>query len=202
MDALSNVIISLVVVPCLAMLSCSPHTATTSSRPTYGIAQAGPTGPPTAGNARFDRPEFDLVFDYPAQMTVRTNDPHAHWAYGRTPGDTSIAVALDQWNIISVDRHNLDTPVGDANLSKAIPATDDLLSRLAGTRVTGTEVEAAGLPALEYNIPILGLATGQSRYIVIYYGETEYNLNCESTIDHRAEIASACQTALSTLHHR
>jgi hypothetical protein len=96
----------------------------------------------------------------------------------------------------------LSAPIDDANLGKVIPATDDLVSRLAGARASGTKVEAAGRPALEYNIPVRGLATGQSRYIVIYDGETEYNLNCESTVDHRAEIASACQTALSTLHHR
>ena len=194
-----SLVISMVVAPCLAMVGCSTHIATTPSRPTYGITQAGPTGPPAAGNARFDRPEYDLVFDYPEQMTLRTDLPHAHWAGGRAPGDTTVAVELDQWNLISIDRHNVATPVGDANLGKAIPETDDMVSRFAGGHVSGTEVEAAGLPALEYNISLRGLATGQSRYIVIYYGETEYNLNCESTVDHRAEIASACQTALSTL---
>jgi hypothetical protein len=197
-----SLVIALVVVPCLAMMGCSTHATATQSRTIYGIAQAGPTGPPAAGNARFDRPEFDLVFDYPERMRLLTDVPHSHWARGGTPGDTTVALELDQWNLISVDRHNLSAPVGDANLSDVIPGTDDLVSRLAGTRVSGTEVEVAGLPALEYNIPVRSLATGQSRYIVIYYGEIEYNLNCESTVTHRSEIASACQVALAMLHHR
>lgn len=198
-----SLVILLVVVFCSAVVSCSTHiVTTTSTRPAYGISQAGPVGPPAAGNARFDRPEFDLVFDYPGQMTLHTDVPHAHWANGRKPADTVIAVELDEWNVISIDRHSLGSPVGEANLGKVIPGTDDMVSQLAGARVRGAEVEAAGLPALEYNIPIRGLATGQSRYLVIYYGETEYNLNCESTVDHRAEIASACQTALSSLRQR
>lgn len=205
-------VISLVVVaPCLAVLGCSAHgTVTARPNPSYGIAQPGPTGPPAAGNARFDQPPFDIVFDYPGRMKLY-NNVHVQVPEiqaGNKPAgldtrnDSTAAVAVDQLNVIWVSRRAIGHQVSNADLGAIKAEFDDTLSRSMGVRTEGMEIEAAGLSGLEYNVPLSQIPTGKSRIVSVFDGEIEYTLNCQSTDGHRGDIESACQTALDTLHRR
>lgn len=51
----------------LLVLGCSTQIPTMPSRPSYGLPRGSQVGPPAPGNARFDRPEFALAFDYPGR---------------------------------------------------------------------------------------------------------------------------------------
>lgn len=144
------------------------------SRPSYGLPRGSQVGPPAPGNARFDRPEFALAFDYPGQMRLRS-DVHVGLRAGPpAPSEIELAVALDQRNGIMVEQRTLHVRVTDANFSEAKREGDEVMSQLAGVPVSGTEILAAGLPGLEYSFPIGNVPTQQSRYVVIFDGATEY----------------------------
>jgi hypothetical protein len=63
-------------------------------------------------------------------------------------------------------------------------------------------IQHGGLPGLEYRFPVAGQAGETSRHTILFDGDTEYTLDCQSTPDQHAEIERACDTALNTLHRR
>lgn len=199
---LRTLMISLMV-PFLLVLGCSARIPPSAPHSTYGISPSGRVAPPAAGNVRFDRPELALVFDYPKQMTaVLDGITYAVHAGPQSSSGLDVAVAFDQRNAIVVHRQMLRIPITDANLGEYKKEFDDVASHVAGARVSGTDVTAAGRPGLEYDFPYTDIPTAQSRLVFIVDGATEYALTCQSTAAHRAEMASACQTALNTLHFR
>ncbi len=171
-----------------------------SSRPTYGVPPSTSTAPPAPGNARFDRPDYAVRFDYPRHLQMRTDVGYDETA-GASP-DALVALMLDDDNAIMVERRELRYAVTDANLNRVRLESDQVVSQLAGTVVHGTEVEVAGLPGLEYMISLASPPPIRSRYVSMFDGATEYTLNCQSTERHRPEMDAACRTALATLHHR
>jgi len=145
---------------------------------------------------------FAISFDYPAGMTEHSDLNIATRVGASSTRDVDVAEALADHDMIVVERHELGAMVTPADLDRVKVRFDALVSQLAGQPASGTELTVAGLPALSYSVPVRTIATGQSHYIVIFDGATQYSLNCQSTAAHRTEMASACRTALDTLHLR
>lgn len=77
---------------------------------------------------------------------------------------------------------------------------DDLFEQGTGQPGDGEETEIGGLPALEYeSAPTKGRPGEEARLLVIFDGDTEYTINCQSTEKRREDIEKACDTVLETL---
>jgi hypothetical protein len=154
------------------------------------------------GVATFDQPEFGVVFSYPSDMSLRTDVRTGTQAGDIALTDTSVALALDRYDLITISRHTLRTGVTGANLNKAKAEFDRLISQLAPSAAPGSVVQHGGLPGLEYRFQVSGQPGEASRHTILFDGDTEYTLDCQSTPDQRADLERACDTALSTLHRR
>jgi hypothetical protein len=79
---------------------------------------------------------------------------------------------------------------------------DSVISKLAGKRVDGREVEYGGLPGYEYAVSLTKPANGLTRFVVLFDQATEYLLNCQSTPPKRSKVEDACRQALDTLSRK
>lgn len=152
------------------------------------------------GTATFDRPEFDVTFDYPASF-MELDDVSFNQQAGNAAAATA-GVGLDGSNIIAIQRFDQDVAVTDKNLKEVQPQADMLFSQLAGEDLKGKEVEVGGLPALEYEIDLMEPPEGRTRAVAVFDGETQYLVNCQSTPEQREAIEAACDRALETLETR
>jgi len=78
---------------------------------------------------------------------------------------------------------------------------DKVIGGLAGKSVSGHEVEYGGLPGYEYVISVSKPAQGQSRLAVLFDGNVEYLVNCQSTPDDREKVEKGCRTVLDSIKH-
>ena len=155
-----------------------------------------------SGVVRFDQPGFGVVFSYPSQMSLHTDVRTSTQTGDVAPEDTTVAVALDEYNLITISRHALRARVTSTNLDQAKPEFDRLITQLAPTTAAGAPVQHGGLPGLEYQFAVPSPPTGQSRYTILFDGDTQYTLDCQSTTEERTQINQACDTALNSLHRR
>lgn len=157
-----------------------------------------------AGNSVtvFEEPGFGIVFSYPNQMSLRTDVRTATRAGDVAPTDKTVALALDRVNLITISRHTLRTPVTDANLNQAKLEFDRLITQLSPTAAPGVLVQRGGLPGLEYEFPVPSLPGERSRRTILFDGDTEYTLDCQSTTEKRELIDKACDTTVDTVHRR
>jgi hypothetical protein len=75
-----------------------------------------------------------------------------------------------------------------------------VLSRLAGTEVSGERIDVGGAIAFRYEIDRLQEPEdGRSTIVAVFDGDTEYFINCQSVPDGREELDEACAEAIDTL---
>ena len=151
------------------------------------------------GGKTFSDDRFSLTFTYPEDLTegeVSKIDESA----GEGKAVARAAVGLDSDNLILVTKYNLNAAVTAANLPDVMPELDGVVSELAGSPVSGEVTEVGGLPAARYDVVALDEpAEGESRLVYLFDGAVEYQLNCQSTPEKRAELNAACDQALATL---
>jgi hypothetical protein len=144
----------------------------------------------------FDREEFPFTFSYPGGFEV-TEDVTVDQALG-AQADETLAVGLDQDNILLVQSFTLNIAIDESNLELAKQEIDGLAQQVA-PGAESRETEVAGLPAVELEgIEVPTVEDGESTLTAIFDGEQEYFLNCQSTPEHREEVAEACDLALET----
>jgi hypothetical protein len=148
----------------------------------------------------FDHPDFDITFEYPEALEP-AEDVQVAESAGSEPVATE-AVGVDSTNLILVQRFKLNTAVDDQNFPAAREETDALFSELAGRPTDGTTTEVAGLPAVEYRLPLTEPAGAETRAVAVFDGDDEYLLNCQSTSEERESIEQACDLALETFEPR
>jgi hypothetical protein len=148
------------------------------------------------GEETFDREEFPFTFSYPEGFEV-TEDVTVDQALG-SQADETLAVGLDQDNILLVQSFTLNIPIDESNLDLAKQEIDALAQQVA-PGAESQETEVAGLPAVELEgIEVPTVEDGESKLTAIFDGEQEYFLNCQSTPEQREEIEEACDLALET----
>jgi hypothetical protein len=149
-----------------------------------------------SGGGTFDREEFPFTFSYPDGFEV-TEDVTVDQALG-SQADETLAVGLDQDNILLVQSFTLNLPIDESNLELAKDEIDALAQQVA-PGAESQETEVGGLPAVELDgIEVPTVEDGESKLTAIFDGDQEYFLNCQSTPEHREEIAEACDLALET----
>jgi hypothetical protein len=160
-----------------------------------GLAIAGCGG--GSGDKTFENQNIGITFKYSPSFH-RITDIN----FGQTAGAQAAAqsgVALDKVNALIVSRYDLNVNIAKDNLTKFKGEVDNVISQLAGRRVSGREVEYGGLPGYEYVINVKSPPQGQSRMAVLFDQATEYLINCQSTPADRDKIEEGCRKALDTL---
>jgi hypothetical protein len=159
-------------------------------------------GPEASGpQNRFDHPDFTIGFRYPRTLRRATVD------INRSAGSTAVA----QWavafpgtdSMILVTRYDLRQPVTADSLPGVLPEADKLFSGLAQQPLEGRATEVGGMPAIEYPSFELEEPSGaRSELLVVFDGDKEYLVNCQSTSERRRELEAACDVVRSTLERR
>ena len=159
----------------------------------------GASGCGGSGGGRYEETGFDITFEIPAGFHVG-HDIRVSRSAGATPADRA-AVAIDEDNLIVVQRYNLNATITATNLAKFKSEVDKVITSLAGKKVSGHEVTYGNLPGYEYVISISQPAKGESRLAVLFDRATEYLVNCQSTPAQRDKIEKGCRTVLDSIEH-
>jgi hypothetical protein len=145
----------------------------------------------------FERDMFPFTFEYPDGFEF-TDEVSA----SRTPGrssDESVAIAMDEDNGLLISRITLEQEINQGNLGLAKQDLDELVQQL-DPDPRGVEGEIAGFPSLTYDaVTLTTPEEGESRLIMLFEGDEQYVINCQSTPDGRDEIEQACDLAVDTL---
>ena len=153
------------------------------------------------GSGLFDVANIAVMFDYDADLfDISTTFSFA--TQSGAPPAARAGVALDANNAIIVSRYDLRITVTKENLAQVKDEVDEVIGSLADEPVSGREVEYGGLPGYEYAIDLDRPPNGQSRMAVLFDGNVEYLINCQSTPERRDVLEGACREALDTLTHK
>jgi hypothetical protein len=153
--------------------------------------------------ATFAGDAFPFTFEYPDEFEF-TEDVSAEQQLGGSDdaADEAVAIAMDEDNGLIIERHTLNAEVSPADMGLVKREFDGLIQQL-DPDADGEEGNLAGFPSLTYAaVPVPGLNDGESRLIVLFEGDEEYIINCQSTPDGREEIEQACDRAVDTLARR
>ena len=164
------------------------------------LAVAGCGGGGGSGDKTFDNENIGITFKYSPRFHPITEIDFGHTAGAKAAAQSG--VALDKVNALIVSRYDLNVNIDKDNLSKFKGEVDNVISRLAGHRVSGQQVEYGGFPGYEYVIDVKTPPQGQSRMAVLFDQATEYLINCQSTPTDRDEIEEGCRKALDTLESK
>jgi hypothetical protein len=145
----------------------------------------------------FDENGFAITFEYPGNFE-RTTDVNTERGVGEA--EASVALAMSEDNAIFVQRYGLDRTVTPDDAQAVKTELDRVLSRLAGTEVSGRRIDIGGRVAFRYEIERLQEPEdGRSTIVAVFDGDKEYFINCQSVPDGREELDEACERAIETL---
>lgn len=146
-------------------------------------------------DATFDDAAYPFTFTYPGGWN-ESDDVTLDKQLGGSGLDRR-AVMLDSSNGIILERFELNTEIDESNLHLAQRELDGLITQL-DPNASGEAGETGGYPSVTYDsVPV---ADGtESKLVALFDGDQEYMINCQSTEDHRDDVAAGCQQALDTL---
>ena len=152
-------------------------------------------------HATFERDTFPFTFEYPEDFEL-IDDVNASQVLGGG-ADESVAIAIDGANLLAIQRYTLNTEVDQANLGLAKQEFDGMIQQVDADAAPAEKGELAGFPSLTYDaVTMTTPENGESRVIVLFEGDQEYIINCQSTPDGRDEVEQACDLAVETLARR
>jgi hypothetical protein len=96
----------------------------------------------------FERDTFPFTFEYPDGFEFTDE-----WSASRTVGrgaDESVAIAMDEDNLLLISRITLDQEINQGNLGLAKQDVDELFQQV-DPDARGAEGEIAGFPSLTYD---------------------------------------------------
>jgi hypothetical protein len=164
-----------------------------------GSGDSGGSGDGGGGNGEktFSDDRFALTFSYPDDL--RSGEiTSVDKAVGTSEAD--VAIGLDSDNLITISKFELNAPVTSANIATAASEGDGVIAELVGHPVHGEVTEIAGLPAVSYEaIPLDEPAQGESRMLFVFDNKDQYQIDCQSTPEKRAELHAACDHVLGSL---
>ena len=149
------------------------------------------------GTKAFEAKGIDITFDYPEEMKKSSEVE-----LGETVGakaKVTAGVGFDKRNAIIVQRFDLKREINEGDLEAVKPEVDRLLEQALTKFADGQPTEVGGLPALQYEFEVQGRPGERSRLLVIFDGDVEYTINCQSNEKRREEMDKACRTALDSV---
>ncbi len=151
-----------------------------------------------ADTTTFDDDRFGITFEYPADFRLGDVTEVDRSAGGESTADQG--VGIDDDNAIFISRYELAAPVTEDNLDDVQVELDGVVTELVDTEVTGERTTVGGFFAFQYvDVPVEPPAEGESDLTFVFDGDIQYQINCQSTPNHRSRMDDACQQALATL---
>jgi hypothetical protein len=157
-----------------------------------------------SGSQTFSAKGIGLSFTYPPELH-RANLKSIDLRAGATAvahGVVGVSATHTSRDFLLITRYALHVPVNPAEVPKLRVAVDGVVSQLASRTMTGSPVQIAGRPGLEF--PLLhprGSITVKIYYLFVpgsVVSGTAYELNCQWD-DHPAVIQRACRQMLRTM---
>jgi hypothetical protein len=146
----------------------------------------------------FESESFPFTFEYPDGFEV-TDDVSISQELG-VAADETVGIAMDDDNALLLQRFTLNRAIGQGTLDLAKQELDALVQQFDPDAAPGEPGELAGFPSLTYDaVALTTPEEGESRLIVLFEGDQEYLINCQSSPDGRDEIEEACDLAIETL---
>ncbi len=164
-----------------------------------GLVIAGCGGEDDAADtATFDDDRFGFTFEYPADFRLGDITDVAKSSGGTSTADQSLAI--DDDNAVFVSRYQLAAAVAEDNVDDVLTELDGVVSELVDAEVSGQRTTVGGFIAFQYDdLAVEPPADGESDITMIFDGDVQYQINCQSTPNHRSRIDDACQLAIDTL---
>lgn len=157
---------------------------------TFAVVRGG-------GDGTFDDDAYPFTFEYPGDWTESDNVTISQ-ELGASGLDKR-AVSLDGSNLIIVERFDLNTEIDEGNLDLAQNELDRLVAQIDPS-ASGEAGETGGYPSITWDSVSIPQPEGaESKLVALFDGDQEYLLNCQSTEEHRDELAAGCDQALDTL---
>jgi hypothetical protein len=162
-------------------------------------ACGGSSGPQT-----FNAKGIGLSFTYPSDLhpaNLKSIDVRAG-ATAVAHGVVGVSATHTSHDFLLITRYALHVPVNPTEVPKLRAAADQVVSQLGSGTMTGSPVQIAGRPGLEF--PLLhprGSITVKIYYLFVpgtVVPGTAYELNCQWE-DHPAVIQRACHQMLRTV---
>lgn len=151
-------------------------------------------------SSTFDDEAYPFTFEYPADWS-ESDDVTLDQQLGNSGEDTR-AVGLDDTNGIILQTFQLATEVDDNNIDLAQKELDRLIAQI-DSEATSTVGDTAGLPSVTFDsVAVPDPEGAESKIVAIFDGDKEYMINCQSTEDHRDDVAEGCDQALETIELR
>ena len=145
----------------------------------------------------FESDTFPFTFEYPDGFEIAEDVGVSEELGGAV--DETVAIAMDDDNALILQRATLNLEIDEANLGLAKEEFDGLVQQV-DPGAAGEEGELAGFPSLTYDaVTLTTPEEGESRITILFEGDQEYVINCQSTPDGREGIEEACDLALETL---
>lgn len=128
----------------------------------------------------FERDTFPFTFEYPDGFEF-IDDVSGSYTLGGGSPDESVAMAMDEDNVLLISRFTLEGELNQGNLGLAKRWLDGQIQQL-DPDAAGEEGEIAGYPSLTYDAVTLTTPEElESRFIMLFEGNEEYVINCQST---------------------
>lgn len=147
--------------------------------------------------ATFENDGFPITFEYPGDWE-ESEDVSIDQELGGQ-ADETIAIGIDDANGIILQRFTLAMEVTEENLDLAEMEFEGLLQSI-DPDVDAEQSEVAGYPALTIDgIALTEPEDGESRFTILFDGDQEYLLNCQSTPEEREAIEAGCDMAVESI---
>ncbi len=148
---------------------------------------------------RHEESGLNITFAIPCGFHIAHNITVARGA-GAKPV-TRAAFAIDEDNLIIIQRYNLTTSITSKNLRRFKKEIDQVIGSLARRKVSGRRITYGRMPGYEYVIAINSPRQGESRLEVLFDKDVEYLVNCQSTPEKRTKVEKGCRTLLRSIRH-
>jgi hypothetical protein len=138
-----------------------------------------------------------ITFRYPAALnggTITSISRHANAAHA----SSQKAVAINHDNLLLVQRYRLKIPTTKGNLPELEDAADQVVTALFKREMTGARTHFNGIPAVTYRLGPSGNDT-TSQVSYVFLDGSAYELDCQWSPAHKAEIQQACREMKRTI---
>jgi hypothetical protein len=161
----------------------------------YGLSACGGGGPKT-----FSDDAMAITFTYPSDLRGGKITSVSQHAGGHGPVARKV-VGVDHDNLLLIERYKVTLPTTKADLPELERASDEVVSALLHRQLSGTRTTYNGLPAVVYPpLPSAGDTSSQLSYV--FLDGAGYELDCQWTAKHEAEIRKACGQMKATIKRR
>lgn len=148
-----------------------------------------------SGDQHFAADGYPFSFNYPSNWTLTHGGNFQYGGSGAALRSVSVALK-DPFDQVTVTQYKLKKKLPNGENAYR-PEVDRIVARMAreaGGKVSDAKaIKAGGLPGYQYLIAFsAGDAKLQSRLTLLFSGQNEYQISCQSTAENRSDLSDGC----------